>query len=273
MASVKTTSRATLREGADTAEPGALSLLLCAFGVFGLMTGGWQVLLPDLSGALALSPGPLGTALSLGLAAAVPALLVGGRAVDRWGVRAVMVTAGLTLASVMLGVSIVGTFRGLVALLMAFFAAIGLYDIGINAAAVRLEQRRRQRLVPYCHGAFSGGAATGALAAGLLVAGVVPFRMICVGIACLICAVMAWVWWGALPPADAPNTIPTTPGTDARVTRSVALWIVAAISALSFIFEASIESWSAIYLRAALDLPALVGASAVATFHIAMTTG
>ena len=84
---------------------------------------------------------------------------------------------------------------------------------------------------------------------------------------------MAWVWWGELPPADGPTTTAETPGSDLRVTRSAALWIVASISALSFISEASIESWSAIYLRAALDLPALVGASAVATFHLAMTTG
>jgi MFS family permease len=33
------------------------------------------------------------------------------------------------------------------------------------------------------------------------------------------------------------------------------------------------ENWSAIYLRSSLHLPALLGASGVATFHLAMTIG
>ena len=41
-----------------------LPVLLAAFGVFGLFWGVFAVLLADLSGALGLSPGPLGVALS-----------------------------------------------------------------------------------------------------------------------------------------------------------------------------------------------------------------
>lgn len=277
MGSAETHSPATggspaARRAVGRADAGALPLLLGAFGSFGGMLGGWQVLLPDLSGALALSPGPLGTALSLGLAAAVPMLLVGGRAVDRWGVRAVIVAAGVALALVLLGAARVGTTWGLIALLMAFFAAIGLYDIGINAAAVRLEQRRGGRLVPYCHAAFSGGAATGALAAGLLVAGAVPFRAIYVGIALLLGGVMAAVWCGPLP-AAAPVADAAAADRAPRLTRSAALWIAAGISAVSFVSEATLENWSALYLREALALPAILGASGVATFHLAMTVG
>jgi hypothetical protein len=46
-----------------------LPVLLGAFGVFGLFWGAYAVLLADLSGALDLTPGPLGVALFAGAAA------------------------------------------------------------------------------------------------------------------------------------------------------------------------------------------------------------
>jgi MFS family permease len=59
-----------------------LALEVSAFGFFGLFAGCYAVLLADLSGALGLSPGPLGIALFVGAGAAiaktVPALVVGG---------------------------------------------------------------------------------------------------------------------------------------------------------------------------------------------------
>ena len=58
-------------------------LLLFAFGFFGLFWGAFAVLLADLSGALDLSPGPLGFALFVGAAASIlaMALSVGRRPV------------------------------------------------------------------------------------------------------------------------------------------------------------------------------------------------
>ena len=49
-------------------------LLLFAFGFFGLFWGAFAVLLADLSGALDLSPGPLGFALFVGAAASILAM-------------------------------------------------------------------------------------------------------------------------------------------------------------------------------------------------------
>jgi TRAP-type C4-dicarboxylate transport system permease small subunit len=57
-------------------------LLLFAFGFFGLFWGGFAVLLADLSGALSLSPGPLGFALFVGAATSGIAIV---RAMRRFG--------------------------------------------------------------------------------------------------------------------------------------------------------------------------------------------
>src|SRR5215203_588183 len=48
-----------------------LALEVSAFGFFGLFGGCYAVLLADLSGALGLSPGPLGIALFVGAGAAI----------------------------------------------------------------------------------------------------------------------------------------------------------------------------------------------------------
>ncbi|MDP9364343.1 MAG: MFS transporter, partial [Chloroflexota bacterium] len=129
---------------------------LAAFGVFGLLYGFWPVLLADLSAALGLSPGPLGLALSVGFVGSLPAMVAAGRAVDRWGRRAVTVGAGAAMAMAWVGFALVPGFAALVGVLVFFYAASGVYDVGINAAAIAAEQRTGRRLLPLCHGTFSG---------------------------------------------------------------------------------------------------------------------
>ena len=65
-----------------------LPVLLGAFGVFGLFWGAFAVLLADLSGALDLTPGPLGIALFAGAAASILAMALLGQTSDRLGVPA-----------------------------------------------------------------------------------------------------------------------------------------------------------------------------------------
>jgi MFS family permease len=51
------------------------------------------------------------------------------------------------------------------------------------------------------------------------------------------------------------------------------LLLVALVAALAFLSEAAMEHWSGFYLRDALALPALVGASGVAVYHASMAAG
>jgi len=64
---------------------GLLMLLLFAFGIFGLWSGFAVVLLADLSGALALSPGPLSVALLIRTVASLAAMPALGWTADRLG--------------------------------------------------------------------------------------------------------------------------------------------------------------------------------------------
>ena len=249
----------------------SLILLLALFGLLGVVFGVWQVLLADLSRDLALSPGPLGLALSVGFCLSIPALSLGGRLVERWGYRGTIAAAGVLLSLSIACVAAIGEFWQLLLVLPPFYAATGIYDVGINAAAVRFEALTERRVLTYAHAAFSAGGALGALASGALVAGGVPFRALYLGVAVLIGPALVWIWCGNLPTRAA--AAPAESADTARLRRNPALLLIAAITVLAFLSEGAMENWSAIYLRSSLALPALLGTSGVATFHLAMTIG
>jgi MFS family permease len=69
------------------------------------------------------------------------------------------------------------------------------------------------------------------------------------------------------------------PGAAGPVSRSLSsriplgILLLGAIAALSLLSESTLESWSAIYLRAALGLPAVLGAAGPAIFHFSVLLG
>ncbi|HEV2727905.1 MAG TPA: MFS transporter, partial [Solirubrobacterales bacterium] len=145
-----------------------LPVLLGAFGVFGLFWGTFAVLLADLSGALDLSPGPLGLALFAAAAASIVAMAFLGWTSDRLGRRAFLAISGSVMGLGIAALAFVGGYATLLAVLAVLYAASGLYDVGINAAAVDLEKAAGRRFMAVLHAAFSAGGVAGALSAGAL---------------------------------------------------------------------------------------------------------
>lgn len=241
-----------------------------AYGAFGLLYGVWAVLLTDLAADLALSEGPLGLALTAAFVGSLPVMLAGGHLADRFGSRTLAVVSGALLAAAFAGVAAAGSFVALVGVLLVFFAASGAYDVGLNAAAMELERASGRRLMAAFHAAFSGGGMVGAIAAGILLgSGAIPFRAAYVGVGVvLLGVVLAWsrVAVPHVPPpaADAAGPSPY---------RDRLLLLLAAITALAFLAEGAMETWSGIYLRSSLSLPPLTGALGVAVFHAAMLAG
>ena len=250
-------------------------ILAALFAVFGVMFGVWQVLLTDLSRALDLSSGALGVALSSGFVASLPMMVLAGRGVDRWGHRRMIAGAGIVMAGVWLGFSVVGGVGFLVLLLLVYYSSTGVYDVGIYATAIGLEQRTGRHIMALAHGSFSGGGALGALTAGALVAAGVPFRWLYAGVAVLLAGAMLLT--RILPrserPAPAGRTGPRSLSERFGLFGSRPLLLLAALTALGFLFEGVMETWSPIYLRSSLSLGVLVGASGVAIFHLAMMVG
>jgi MFS family permease len=239
-----------------------------AFAAFGLLYGAWAVLLADLARALRLTEGPLGLALTAGFVGSLPIMVAGGHLTDRYGARALAIGAGALLAVASGAIALVGGFVALLVVLFVFYAASGAFDVAINAAAIGVERATGRHLLSAFHGAFSGGGMLGALAAGAVLGAGLPFRAAYVAVMIVILAVVAA--WSRIP-------LPVAGAASSRgagsLYRDRALLLLAGITALAFLAEGAMETWSGIYLRTGLDLPPLAGALGVAVFHGAMFVG
>jgi len=253
-----------------TLERHAVLLVGSPFAFFGLVFGVWLTLLPDLQRVLGLSPGMLGAALTAGLVASLPSMVVAGRLADRWGARSVVAGSAALIGAALVGVASSGSYVLLCGVFVLFYAATGVFDVGINTCGMALEQATRKQIMSYFHAAFSGFAALGALAAGALLAFGVPFRALYVG-AALLALGLGLFWRGALPGATPPAEQEARSGR--LLYRARPLLLLAGIVALAFLSEGEMGNWAAIYLRSALGLPVMVGALGFAVFHAAMFAG
>ena len=225
-----------------------------------------------MSRALGLSPGPLGFALFVGVAASILAMAFLGWMADRLGRRAFLLASGGMFGTGIAGLAATDGYVVLLVVLATLYAASGLYDVGINAAAVDLEQGTGRRRMPVLHATFSGGGVVGALSAGGLLSAGLNYRNVYLLILIPLAVVILTVATVRLPP---PTQEPQE-GTKAGrfgLYRSLPLLLVAAIATLGLLSEGEMEHWSGIYLRQSLALPALLGASGVAVFHASMAVG
>jgi MFS family permease len=249
-----------------------LSVLLGAFGAFGLFSGTFAVLLADLSGALDLSPGPLGLALFVGAAASILAMATLGWTADRLGRRAFLVAVGAVMGIGIVALASAGGYVALLAALAVLHAAEGLYDVGINAAAVDLEKATGRRFMAGLHAAFSAGGVVGALSAGALLSVGMNYRHVFLAALLPLGAVVLAVATIRFPPQGEPPVRGEGAGAPGLY-RSLPLILIAVIATLALLSEGEMEHWSGVYLRTALGLSALLGGSGVAVFFGAMAVG
>ena len=233
----------------------------------------FAVLLADLTRALDLTPGPLGLALFVGAAASILAMATLGWTADRLGRRAFLVLSGCVIGLGIVGLALAGGYAVLLATLVVLYSASGLYDVGINAAAVDLEQATGRRFMALLHAGFSGGAMCGALVAGVLIQAGADYRAVYLALLVPLAAVTLAVAATRFPtPA---NGTPQNESREGRygLTRRLPLLLVGLIATLGLLSEGEMEHWSGIYLRQTLGLPALLGGSGVAVFYGAMAAG
>jgi MFS family permease len=247
------------------------------FGVFGAMFGIWQVLVADLQVALAISPGQFGLTITVGFLASFPVMFVGGRLVDRFGARLLLMSTACGVSLALLGISQVQQYIMLFPLMLLFFGSAGGFDVAINAMAVRVEQKRGDSILPYFHAAYSGFAGLLALLTGVSLALLLPFRWLLV-VAAVLLALFALIVWrseaftGSGTDESGTASDPATLTSFDLPNRTI-ISILGVVALFTFLTEGALETWSATYLRLTLDLPPVQGAAAPATFHIAMMVG
>lgn len=247
--------------------------LLGTFGFFGLFWGTFSVLLADLSRALSLSPGLLGGALFFGALASILTMAALGWTSDRVGRRLFLVVSASAFGVGILGLAFADGFGTLVAVLVVLYAASGLYDVGINASAIDLEQTSGRRLLTFFHAAFSGSAAVGALLAGGLLSVGLDYRQVYLTLLIPLVTVIAATAAVPTPRSRRSSSEAGKKPAGQTLFRSLPLLLVAGIATLGLLAEGEMEHWSGIYLRGALGLPAFAGGSGVAVFYAAMAFG
>ena len=253
----------------------AIRIVLCTFSSLGVIWGAWQVLLADIQQALQLSKGELGSAITIGVAAAIPSMLLGGRLSDRWGPRTIITATSLLMGLALIGLAVANHYWVLCAVLALQYASSGAYDVAINAAAIGAEQTAQRRIMTYFHATFSGAAAFAGIFAGLLLFLGTPFRTIycIVAVLTVVLALLVWLdptfgrpMYGH--PKVGEHGIQKT-----RLFLVPAIVLIAAITSLGSLSEGTLQSWSAVYLRISLDLPVILGAAGPAVLHAAMLIG
>jgi MFS family permease len=237
---------------------------LAGFVVLGLFWGAWASVLPSVQEATGTSKGALGVAMLFVSLGAIPAMFVfAGRAVDRFGARAVAIGCGFfAVAATLPGLAT--SFPTLVVSLALAGGASGLVDVGINANAGRIESLSGARVMPLAHGLYSTGVLVGAVGAGLA-------RGAGVGREPILLAVSVCVALTAIAVAGDPAKVPAEAHGGIRLERF--LLLVGVIGAAAFVVEGGIESWSALFLERQLHAQPAVSGLGPGVFGASMALG
>jgi MFS family permease len=236
---------------------------LLAFFAFGAFWGAWGVLLPDIKENVGASVSELGLALFAVGFAALPAMLLTGRIVDRVGPRATPAALLLFAVSGVLP-AFADSIAALVPALLFLGAATGALDVVINSAATSVEAATGRRIIQVAHALFSGGFLAAAIGAGIargLGAGPLP---VLAGVAAL-----------AVVTAGVNRGFPAVPQRvrERRFAFSRRLIVLGVLCGVAFVVEGGIENWSALFLETELDASPALAALGPGLFAAAMVVG
>jgi MFS family permease len=196
-----------------------------------------------------------------------------GRASDRLGRRRFLAISGAVFGAGIAGLSVANGYPALLAVFSVLYASSGLFDVGINAAAVDLERTAGRRLMTLFHAAFSAGGFVGALSAGALLEASWDYRAVYLCLLLPLGAVLLAVAATRFPEVGGPREAGERVAAGRGLFRNGALLLVAAIATLGLLSEGEMEHWSGVYLRNTLGLSALLGGSGVAVFYGSMAVG
>jgi MFS family permease len=224
------------------------------FAAFGGFWGVWGASVPAVREQAGLSDGQLGTALLLVGAGALPAMLLTGPAVDRWGHR---LTAFLLMALGAAGVAVAHTGQGFISLsvgLAVIGATSGAADVAINATAGSAERASRRPVVARAHGVFSAGVVVASLVTGALRSSgatvAVPFQLVATAAGAAGIIAFTTVRNGSHGPRPTANPEPAEHPwrPPAGKLRLQPLVVLGGLGAVAFAVENAHQTWSAVYL-------------------------
>ena len=239
--------------------------LLWAFGGFGAFWGAWVAALPDLRLQVGVEDGRLGLALGAIAVAALPAMPLAGRLMDRHGADRLVPGSLLLFA---LAATLPGFATGLPALVGALLlvgATTGALDVLLNTATAAWERQEASRLMAAGHGCFSAGLLVASVATGFARSVGAGPRTVLLTTAVVILAI-------ALTQPSYRRRVEPSSATGRRRIGPVLL-LLGVMTGLSFLVEDAVQSWSALHLERTFGAPPWVGGLGPGLFAGAMVAG
>jgi MFS family permease len=217
------------------------------FALNGATLGSWAPRVPALTEQVQADPGSFGLALLGASVGMVLAASVAGRLLEWAGTRAVIVLATVASCIVLPLLGLAGSVFWLGITLVTLGVSAGLVDISMNMAAVIVERRTAQPIMPTFHAGFSFGALVGSAGAGLAAGHWwTPFdHLLLAAIACALVLLAVARW---LPGGVPAKSVGSAPRAGAILARRTILWLLAAIALCSAVAEGASSDWSALLM-------------------------
>jgi predicted MFS family arabinose efflux permease len=245
-----------------------------AFAAFGAFWGVWGASVPRVQDGAGISDGQLGLALLFVGAGALPAMLLVGRSLDRWGLKvAALVISALGVIGAGLALTAVDLLSLCIGLALVG-ASSGAADVAMNSVAGRAEAIAGRPVITRAHGVFSSFVVLATLGTGLANAASLPLAVPFIAVAVLSLMAGASMLSTLPPHAPAPEHDHSTARSSPVATRPriVPLLLVGVLGALAFASENAHQSWSAIFahdqLQSSLGLASIAPAVFAATVAI-----
>ncbi len=233
-----------------------------AFAAFGSFWGVWGASVPRVQHQAGISDGQLGFALLFVGAGALPAMLLVGRALDRWGLRVAALVIG-ALGAVGAGLALTAVSLASLCVGLALVGAIsGAADVAENAVAGRAEEIAGQPVITRAHGFFSGLVVLASLATGLVSSLPLAVPFIAVSVLSLLAGAAMFKTLPARVIAPGHDRIRAADPASFSRWRIVPFLLIGVLGALAFASENAHQSWSAVFVHD--ELHSGVGLSAVA---------
>jgi MFS family permease len=236
-----------------------------AFAAFGAFWGVWGASVPRVQHQAGIGAGRLGFALLFVGAGALPAMLLVGRALDRWGLTVAAVVVG-ALGAVGAGLALTAVNLPTLCVGLAFVGATsGAADVAMNAVAGRAEKIAGRPVITRAHGVFSSLVVLASLATGLASAASLPLAVPFVAVAVVSLAAGASLF-KTLPAGVTADRVQATDPTPFGLRRIVPFLLIGVLGALAFASENAHQSWSAVFAHDELHSGAGLSTVAPAVF-------
>lgn len=248
----------------------SIVLIMALFCLQPMAIGSWLALIPYVKETIGLSKSELAIALLGAPIALLIALQFAGKAVSRFGVRRLFLTAFplqfLTAFLPLLATSQMSLFLGLA----AFGFALAIMEVSLNVYAGRIEKATNRLIMNRCHGFWALGLMIGSVIAAAGASWLTP-----VGVMAAIAfgSALIGVWAALRIPRVGSAEEGTSPPRRRLSQMPPALFAIGTFMFLVTLTEGAMADWAAVYLAELTATDLLEAGIAVTVFSAFMAGG